>query len=180
MKDKKDERIEQKIEALQRLNEALVEENELVKQAHKVVKGNNELLKQFTTAWLTIFTRIDSFRQSRGLEDVPLLFTEIGYTFRRYSTVEPWNHGGFTVVGWKGHRRKLVVWGEQPVDRQERELALRALLAAHREQPALLRGLLYWKLSTNKEHERIEPFVLHVGEDSLDPSMPVLAGFLNR
>ncbi len=139
--------------------------------------GPDELLEQFTAAWRTIFTGIESFRQSRGLAGVPLLFTEIGYTFRRYSTVEPWNHGGFTVVGWKGHRRRLVVWGEQPIDRGERELALRALLAVHREQPARLRGLLYWKLSTDEEHERIEPFVLHIGEDSLDPSVPVLAGF---
>lgn len=139
--------------------------------------GPDELLERFTTAWREIFTRIDSFRRSRGLEDVPLLFTEIGYTFRRYSTVEPWNHDGFTVIGWKGHRRELVVWGEQPVDRSERELALRALLAAHRERPSRLRGLLYWKLSTDAAHESIEPFVLHVGTDSEDPSIPVLAEF---
>jgi len=139
--------------------------------------GPDALLEKFTAAWETIFTRIDSFRGSRGLEGVPVLFTEIGYTFRRHSTVEPWNHDGFTVVGWKGHDRRLVVWGEQPVDRSERELALRALLATHRKQPSRLRGLLYWKLSTDAAHESIEPFVLHIGEASVDPSVPVLGAF---
>jgi hypothetical protein len=141
--------------------------------------GPEGLLEQFIAAWQTIFKRIDAFRRSRGLDDVPLLFTEIGYTFRRYSTVEPWNHDGFTVVGWKSHHRKLVVWGEQPVDRSERELALSALLAVHREQPSRLRGLFYWKLSTEKNHEAIEPFVLHIGTDSEDPSIPVLLRFVN-
>ena len=139
--------------------------------------GREELLVRFTEAWREIFGRIDAFRRERGLEDAPVLFTEIGYTFRRYSTVEPWNHDGFTVVGWKGHDRKLVVWGEQPVDRGERELAFRALYAVHRAQPSRLRGVLYWKLSTNAKHESIEPFVLHVGQDSVDPAVAVLAGF---
>ena len=142
--------------------------------------GPDELLEQFTTAWRTIFDRVDSFRRWRGLEDIPILFTEIGYTFRRHSTVEPWNHEGFTVIGWKSHRRKLVVWGEQPVDRSERELALRGLLAVHREQPSRLRGLLYWKLSTDRKHQAIEPFVLHVGEASDDRSLSVLNGFQDR
>ena len=137
------------------------------------------LLEEFTTAWRDIFNRMDSFRRSRGLDELPILFTEIGYTFRRYSSVEPWNHEGFTVIGWRGHRRKLVVWGEQPIDPSERESALRALLAVHREQPSRLRGLLYWKLSTDVAHESIEPFVLHIGTDSGDPSIPVLLQFVN-
>jgi hypothetical protein len=141
--------------------------------------GSEELLARFTDAWREIFKQLDSFRRARGLEDIPVVFTEIGYTFRRYSTVEPWNHDGFTVVGWKGHERKLVVWGEQPIDRGERELAFRALLAVHREQPSRLRGLLYWKLSTDVSHESIESFALHVGEGSEDPSIPVLLRFVN-
>ena len=71
----------------------------------------SELLERFTDGWRAILDRIDAFRDSK-----PVLFTEIGYTFRRYSTVEPWNHGGFTVVGWKTHDRRLVVWDEQPLD----------------------------------------------------------------
>lgn len=138
-----------------------------------------ELLQRFRGAWDSIFRQVDSFRAGRGLEDTPILFTEIGYTFRRHSTVEPWNHEGFTVIGWKGHRRKLVVWGEQPIDRGERELALRALLAAHQAQPSRLRGLLYWKLSTDEAHETIEPFVLHIGHGSTDPSIPVLREFVD-
>lgn len=134
--------------------------------------GEDELLARFTDRWREILERIDTFRNEK-----PVLFTEIGYTFLRYSTVEPWNHGGFTVVGWKTQRRRLVVWDEQPADHGERALALRALLAAHRERPELLHGLLYWKLSSDAGHESIEPFVLHVGSDSRDPSIAVLSEF---
>jgi hypothetical protein len=108
---------------------------------------------------------------------MPLIFTEIGYTFRRHSTIEPWAHGGFSVVGWGGHRPRLVVWGEQPIDYDERRSALRALLAVHRRSHSDLVGLLYWKLSTDRDHEAIEPFVVHVGSDSSDATLEVLAGF---
>ena len=140
----------------------------------------DELLGQFTDHWRSILGRVESFRRSVDAAGMPVMFTEIGYTFRRHSTVEPWNHGGFTVVGWKSHRRRLVVWNEQPVDHTERALALRALRNVHRERPGLLRGLLYWKLSTDPGHESIEPFVLHVGASSEDPTIPVLAGFVDR
>ena len=135
--------------------------------------GDDALLARFTDAWREILDGVETLRG-----DKPVIFTEIGYTFRRYSTVEPWNHGGFTVVGWKGHDRKLVVWNEQPIDRGERAVALQALLTASREKPDLLRGLLYWKLSSDAGHEAIEPFVLHVGDDSSDPSIPVLGRFV--
>jgi len=82
--------------------------------------GDDALLARFTDAWREILDGVETLRG-----DKPVIFTEIGYTFRRYSTVEPWNHGGFTVVGWKGHDRKLVVWNEQPIDRGERPCSRR-------------------------------------------------------
>jgi len=38
-------------------------------------------------------------------------------------------------------------------------------------------GILYWKLSTDRAHEAIEPFVVHIGPDSADGLQEVLAGF---
>ena len=93
-------------------------------------------------------------------------------------TVEPWNHSGFSVVGWKGKKRKLVVWKEQPLDYEERQLAFEALEEVDDRHGRPLAGIQYWKLSTLKEHEEIEPFVLHVGPDSEDPLQEALLGFL--
>ncbi len=137
-------------------------------------------LSDFTAAWRDVLARIRSFKAEQGLNGMPLLLTELGYTYRRHATVEPWAHAGFSVVGWKSHARQLVVWSEQPVDHDERALAIEALRRASLEHPGELAGLLYWKLSTDRAHDAIEPFVLYVGADSTDPLMPVLRDFGNR
>ena len=133
--------------------------------------------ERFVAAWEGILGRVAEFKTGQGLAEMPFLFTEIGYTFRRHSTVEPWAHGGFSVVGWKGHARRLVVWGDQPVDYEERRQALAALLEVHRAGASHLRGILYWKLSTNPAHEAIEPFVVLVGPDTGDGTQEVLRRF---
>lgn len=137
-------------------------------------------LEDFTATWRGVLARIRSFKAQQGLNGMPLLLTELGYTYRRHATVEPWAHAGFSVVGWKGHERQLVVWSEQPLDYDERALAIEGLRRASLEHPGELAGLLYWKLSTDKTHEAIEPFVLHIGADSTDPLMPVLRDFFSR
>ena len=134
--------------------------------------------ERFRRRWARIFGRIDGFRRQAGIEDKPVVFTEAGYTFRRHSTVEPWAHGGFSVVGWGTRRRNLVIWSEEPVDYRERALALESLAALRAEQSLPLTGILYWKLSTLKQHEAIEPFVMHVGPDSSDPLQRSLLRFL--
>jgi hypothetical protein len=133
--------------------------------------------ERFRARWRRILGDIQRFQDEQGLGGMRYLFTELGYTFRRHSTVEPWNHAGFTVVGWKGHARRLVVWNEQPVDYGERCAALEALRDAARESGDRLIGILYWKLSTDAAHEAIEPFVLHVGRESIDPALAALLGF---
>ena len=128
--------------------------------------------------WSAIFDEIERFRSRQGL-DQPVVFTELGYTFRRHSTVEPWAHDSYSVVGWGTRQRDLVVWSDQPVDYGERQRALEALRRLHAREPLPLSGILWWKLSTRSEHEAIEPFVLHVGEDSSDPLQPTLVRFLD-
>jgi len=136
-----------------------------------------EQLELFTGRWDEILARIRAFKQSRDIAEMPVVFTELGYTFRRHSTVEPWNHGGFAVVGWKGRKKQFVVWSEQPIDHDERRLALVALRTAHLRAESDLTGILYWKLSTQREHEEIEPFVCHIGRDSIDALQEALAAF---
>jgi hypothetical protein len=138
---------------------------------------SSEKLALFIDRWREIFADLDRFQASQGVSHLPLLFTEIGYTFRQHATVEPWAHDGFSIVGWKDRPHRLVVWSEQPVDYEERELALKALRTVHVERGSNLAGLLYWKLSTNEDHERIEPFVVHIGTDSTDPLQHVLVDF---
>lgn len=133
----------------------------------------------FRESWRTIFEDIRRFRREQEIEGMPFMFTELGYTFRESSTVEPWAHGGFSVVGWGVSRRRLVVWKELPLDYDERRLAVEALRQVHAESAErLLTGILYWKLSSIRELESIEPFMLHVGADSADGLQDALVGFL--
>ncbi len=139
-----------------------------------------EKLELFKRGWESILGRISRFKKVQQIEHMAVMFTEVGYSFRRHSTVEPWAHAGFSILGWKGHKRQLLIWRDQPVDYDERRLALEALQTVHPDSGADLVGLLYWKLSTDSAHEAIEPFVVHVGPDSQDRTQEVLASFASR
>lgn len=137
------------------------------------------LLRQ---GWRRALAEIDTFRETQNLGEKPVIFTEIGYTYRAQSTLEPWAHTGFSLIrkSVDNPEQELVVWEDQPVDRTERALAVRALFDAHRELAApFLRGLLYWKLSTVSTHEEIESFVLLLGQgDPLEAELRRFAGLL--
>ena len=128
---------------------------------------------ELEASWRRILGELEAFRGEAGAGDLPVLFTEIGYTTSADATLEPWSSRGFSLVGdWESPQ--LVVWDERERGFEERALAVRALRRASRDvDPALLRGLLWWKLSTVREHEAIEPFVLLIGEDA--PVDPLLA-----
>lgn len=146
--------------------------------------------------WRGVLGDMARFRQERDL-DLPVVFTEIGYTYRANSTLEPWAADGFSLLpeatpdeavemaeaetgaGPADLPKKLVVWQDQPVDLQERALAVRALRQVHREmEEPFLQGLLYWKLSTEPVHFREEPFVLLIDEGRRDPLLTELRGFI--
>lgn len=134
-----------------------------------------DLGDQLQTAWERILERIDAVRR-QAAPGIPVLFTELGYTFRAPSTLEPWAADGFSLIGEPADA-ELVVWRERPVDYDERAMAVAALRRARSlVDPAMLRGILYWKLSTRLEHEAIEPFVLVLGREPADP----LLGELQR
>ena len=63
------------------------------------------------------------------------------------------------------------------------EAALRSgnrFIAVQLPENSFFRGLLYWKLSTYKEHEEIEPFVMHIGDGTVDPALEPLKTMFNH
>ena len=146
--------------------------------------GDDQMLGRFTLQWHKIFGDIEDFRGQHELATKPLLFTELGYTFRKNATFEPWSYTRFSIIEWGQSdppQRQLVVWPEQPIDYRERRVAIDALHDAtdwsHR---AYFKGILYWKFSTNPDHADIEPFVMHVGPQSSDILQASLLRFLDR
>jgi hypothetical protein len=140
--------------------------------------GEPELRETFRRRWRHVFDEVRQFRARHDLGDKPFIFTELGYTRRKNSTVEPWNHKGFSVLGKPGKRR-LIVWREQPIDESERRICMDVLREVHEEQGRdLLGGILYWKLSTLRRHLEIEPFMLLVGPESSDGLQEALVRFV--
>lgn len=137
--------------------------------------GGAELAALLESRWSVVLGRLEAFRRRVGLPRHRFLFTELGYTRRAHSTIEPWASHGFAVLP-SSQGERLVVWEEQAVDLDERALAVRGLYRAHaRAGGDLLAGLLYWKLSTEPAHAEVEPFVLVLG--SGDPLATELRRF---
>jgi hypothetical protein len=136
---------------------------------------NKALAKIITASWDTIFHDFEQFKDTNNFTS-PLLFTELGYTYRENSTVEPWAHDEFSVVEWKD-TNQLVVWYEQPKNYQERNIAIKSMIEVNVKYDHLLHGVLYWKLSTDLSHEQYEEFLLHIGKDSKDPLLSTLQEF---
>ena len=145
--------------------------------------GVNRLSPGFDTElekrWGEILSDIESFRTDNHIADKRVIFTELGYTFRRHSTVYPWGSRGFILVGGE-KERDLLIWDEEPLDFEERALAIRALYKAYKKKGSdFLAGMLYWKFSTDKSHFEVEPFLVYLGSDGSDPLLYELRRFLN-
>ena len=137
---------------------------------------HDELYPVFEARWEAILRSIRQLSLDNGWGEKPILFTELGYLYRANSTIEPWNATGFSVLP-SVDGETLVVWEDQPVDLMERALAVRALHEANRAVGEPLRGILYWKLSTQAYHFDDEPFVLILHEDAYDPLLEELTRF---
>lgn len=135
-----------------------------------------ELYSVFEARWGAILRSILDLGRERGWGEKPILFTELGYVYRRNSTIEPWAATGFSVLP-SATGEKLVVWEEEPVDLKERALAVRALYRANRAVGEPLAGILYWKLSTQPYHFDDEPFVLIIHPEARDPLLEELQRF---
>jgi len=136
-----------------------------------------DLYPVFEVRWAAILRSIRQLALASGWGEKPVLFTELGYVYRKDSTIEPWNATGFSVLP-SVSGEKLMVWEDQPIDLDERAMALRALYVANQQvEGHPLEGILYWKLSTQSHHFDDEPFVLIIHEDAYDPLLEELQRF---
>ncbi len=166
----------------------------------------DQLYPLLLAGWRGVLADIHKFRVAQGLT-LPVIFTEMGFTYRAESTLEPWSDVGFSVIRTPVIRtpvsrtpvsgspqdpqkrddltadtvhEQVIVWRDQPERPTERALAVRALHAAHRELPTpFLRGILYWKLSSHEYHKKNESFMVKIGGPSDDPILPELRRFLH-
>ena len=147
-----------------------------LRDASQMNLTSEQMQSVFEESWNDVFDDITSFKEDQGLEDFPMLFTELGYIYRRNTSIEPWKGFGFSVVGSFG-KEQLIVWGEEPIDRKERALAVNALYNVVIDRKERLRGILYWKLTSHDYHIPVEPFVLHIAPKGTDPLQQALARF---
>lgn len=132
----------------------------------------------FSTGWTDVFNEIETAQKQLAVTDMPIVFTELGYTRRAGTTTAPWAWQGFEMVG---DEKQLTVWETLPFDRHERALAMTALRSAVAVGRRPLVGLLYWKLTSKPYHAELEPFALLIGEHADDdPLHPALLSFLQR
>ncbi len=144
-------------------------------------ESERHLYPLLVDGWRGVLGRIDGFRQGQGLGRQPVIFTEMGYTFRARSTVHPWADEGFALIPGPAGEEEVVVWRDQPERFEERAWAVRALWQAHSElERPFLSGILYWKLSSHDYHFGHESFLVHVGEGARDPILPELRRFVER
>ncbi|WP_235107952.1 hypothetical protein [Acaryochloris sp. 'Moss Beach'] len=121
---------------------------------------------------------MDAFRRDQSIRKKPVIFTELGYTRWDQNTLAPWNYRGFSLVGKPG-QQEVILWTMQPTNDQERVLAVQALYqTVKKHYPKLLQGILYWKISTQPDHQSLEPFVLILNDSPVDPLQKTLQKFL--
>lgn len=139
------------------------------------VNPEENLQEGLNESWARVLAEVRSFKESQAIQDQAVIFTELGYTFKDNSSVEPWSYGGKSIVEYE-KSPQLIDWTTQKKNYQERFQCLTALKqAAALPENDFFRGFLYWKFSTIKEHEEIEPYVMHLAEDSIDPALRVLS-----
>ena len=140
----------------------------------KSAQTDNEKYEEISNSWNKIFSDIQTFQSANNIEK-PVIFTELGYTYKEDCTIFPWQGHGFSIIN-TSDEKELIVWSQQPDSEVERTMAIKALRETN-EQYNLLQGILYWKLSTYEEHKKYEPFVLILNKDTIPTMLEELQGF---
>jgi len=143
-------------------------------RADRTAKTDEAKYKEISNSWNRIFDDIMTFQTNNKIEK-PVIFTELGYTFKEDCSIFPWQGHGFSII--EGTlKNELIVWKQQPDSEVERTMAIKALKETN-EKYNLLQGILYWKLSTYEEHKKYEPFVLVINQDTIPTMLKELQGF---
>lgn len=142
----------------------------------KISDDSLSMEERFEESWDEILADIEHFKDTLGVPDHPVLFTELGYSSYKGSSLAPWQGEGFTLFEG-GRKDSLVIWDQQPQDVTERNRATRALLKAVKKRNFSLAGILYWKFTSWKYQEKEDPFALHIGPSSTDTLQEILADF---
>ncbi|MEO0454231.1 MAG: hypothetical protein AAFY98_08855 [Verrucomicrobiota bacterium] len=131
----------------------------------------DDLEMTLDASWGKIFAGIRKFRKALKIEDQPLIFTELGYTFFENATVEPWSYGGTSVVE-SGQLNYLVDWESQQPNFVERSEAMESLQrTVGLPENDFFHGLLYWKFSTDPRHYAVERFMIYIGPGSTESAL---------
>lgn len=151
--------------------------NAYFKLQHDFTKRSEEQeLKIFKNSWDDVFQGIISFQEENELNH-PVVFTELGYIDKDKCSLAPWQGHKFSIV-YSGLRSKIFVWEDQPIDANERVLAMKALYETSQKYD-LLKGLLYWKFSTYPELKDEDPFLVILDSVGTDPLQQELLKFVN-
>jgi hypothetical protein len=146
-----------------------------------IERSEDELKELLRKGWESVFDDIERFRGTHEIEEIPLLFTELGYTHYENATMEPWSGFGYSIVGNDPHDQ-LIIWNQQASILEERALAISTLYEVVIQRSLNLQGLLYWKLTTMESQLTIEPFAILLSprENGKDPALLELRRFSNQ
>lgn len=140
-------------------------------------KLDRDLSSVLESGWTKVVGDIQSYLEKNSLSKKPVLFTELGYTFRKFAAVAPWAGSGYVYNG--GELSEFFVVRREPEDFSERVEALKGLRTALKKYPKLkFSGILYWKFSTNANHREIEPFVVVLNDEKDSEFVRELRNFL--
>jgi len=138
-------------------------------------QSEEQQFEAIQVSWDTIFSEIQQLQVRDSLEQ-KVIFTELGYIYRKNCTVMPWEGFGFSIAEVE-EKKNLLVWSQQKPDLQERAMAIKALHQSNKRYN-LLQGILYWKFTTKDYHIPYEPFVMHLKKKNPDPMQLELLKFV--
>lgn len=138
------------------------------------LESNLPVSEEIFQSWSRELEQIREFKKKMKIQDKPVVFTELGFTYRENSTICPWAHDEFSVVEYQDST-KLFIWYEQKPDLQERAIAIEQLAKALENfDENFFKGALYWKLSTDSLHRQYEEFMVWIGDGTQDPILKPL------
>jgi len=141
--------------------------------------SDEQLQTQLADGWRSNFSAIETFKQEQGLENIPLFFTELGYTRKENCTTAPWKGHGYSIVTNESFDT-LLVWQKAEEKPEERAAAIRALNQVITNDHIPLEGISYWKLTSIQSHLSIEPFALQINAPEKDELEDALKSALKK